>query len=116
LNIADLKKEFIAELVDDFHNSLGRCLSLVLKGVRTPFTSLKLIPPAIENIRNVGRAVHVESLERVVEDFKKDIGEWRHLSQYDLAPLIKEELDRLCAQMQQTYIEETSKVEAVSMN
>ena len=39
----DLEEEFIAELIDNFYNSLRRWLSLVLKGARTLFGTLKSI-------------------------------------------------------------------------
>jgi len=39
LGIVDLEEELIMELIDNFYNSLRRCLLLVLKGMKTPFRS-----------------------------------------------------------------------------
>jgi len=50
----NLEEEFIAELIDNFYNSLGWC-SLVLKGLKTPFESLKSkLIYTIESIKAVG--------------------------------------------------------------
>jgi len=49
-----------------------------------------------------------------VEHFKKNIGEWRRLSQADLTPLVEEEPPHLYAQMHQIHEEMISKIEAVA--
>ena len=104
--VTNLEEEFIMELVDSFY-SLKQCLSIVLKGVRTSFESLKTIHNrAIKNIKDIGRAGQVRPLEQLVENFE-DVSEWCRLSQSDLAPLVEEELDCLSVQMQQTYAEAT---------
>ena len=50
----------------------------------------------------------------MVEDLEKDVGEWHHLSQSDLAPLIEEEFDRLSEHVKQTFIEMIREAEVVS--
>ena len=66
-----------------------------------PFESLKsMLIYVIESIKAVGEPQRVKSLVQLVENFEKDIGEWRRQSQADLAPLIEEELASLSVQMQ----------------
>jgi len=86
---------------------------MVLKGMRASFESLKTIHNrAIKNIKDIGGTGQVGPLEQLVENFEEDVTEWYCLSQSDLAPLVEEELNCLSVQMQQTYEEATSKVEA----
>ena len=52
----DLEEELIAELIDNFYNSLRWYLFLVLKDIKTPFESLKsILIHAIESVRAIGR-------------------------------------------------------------
>ena len=49
-----------------------------------------------------------------MEKFKKDVGEWRQLSNLELNPSIDEELERLIAQMQKAHLEAQEVAKAVS--
>ena len=71
---------------------------------------------AIQSIKAVGGPQLVSSLEQLVEHFKKNIGEWRRLSQADLTPLVEEEPPHLYAQMHQIHEEMISKIEAVAQD
>ena len=109
--VIEVEKEFLAKLVDSFFKSLSRCL----KGSTTPFESLKVVlSRAIENIRDLRGADQATSLKLMVEELEKDMGEWRHLNDSDLTPLVEEEVKRLSEQMQKTYVEAQGEVEAVS--
>ena len=91
---------FMAELVDSFYKSLSRCLSLVLKGSTPLFGSLKVVLSwAIKNIKDLWGADQATSLELMVEDFEKDVNEWRRLNDSYLSPSIEEELKRLSEQI-----------------
>jgi len=53
--VIDLKKEFMAEMIDTFYKSLKQCISLVLKGSTIPFKFLKVVlTQNIETIRDFG--------------------------------------------------------------
>ena len=55
--------------------------SLVLKGSTIPFRSLKVIlSRAIKNIRGLKGADQAVSLELMVENLERDVGEWRRLN------------------------------------
>ena len=70
----------------------------------------------IESIKAVGGPQRVKSLEKLVENFEKNTGEWRHLSHDDLASLIKKELACLSTKMQQIHEKTTSKIEVVAQD
>jgi len=73
----------------------------VLKGSTSPFEFLKVIlTQNIETIRDLGRADQAASLKLIVEDLKKDVGEWRRLNSTDLTPFVEEEVKRLSEHMQ----------------
>jgi len=54
----------------------------------------------IESFRDFKGDDQATSLELLVENFERDVGEWRHLSSSDLTPLVDEELKHLMAQKQ----------------
>ena len=96
--VIEAEKEFVTEMVDNFYKSLKRFFALILKGSTTSFAALKVVLSrnikSIQDFRGDGQAI---SLELLVENFERDVGEWRHLSISDLTPLIDEELKRLAA-------------------
>jgi len=95
------------ELIDIFYSSLRRSL-VGAQGMRTSFESLKAtITRAIENIKDIGGSGKLD-LWRDWSRALKRTGKWHCLSQSNHAPLVKEELDRLSTQMQQTHVEATS--------
>ena len=51
----------------------------------------------IESIQDFGGDNQAAFLELLVENFKRDVGEWRRLSSLDLTLLVDEELKRLTA-------------------
>jgi len=72
-----------------------------LKGSTSPFEFLKVVlTQNIETIRDFGGTDEAASLERIVENFKKDMGQWCHPNSSDLTPLVKEEVKRLSDYMQ----------------
>jgi len=96
--VIEAEKEFVAEMVDNFYKSLKRFFALILKGSTTSFAALKVVLSRnIKSIQDFGGDGQAISLELLVENFERDVGEWRHLSSSDLTPLIDEELKRLTA-------------------
>ena len=99
----DFEKELIAELVDNFYKSSRRCLSLILKNLKTPFESLKLIlSQAIERIVTLEEPPRSLSWSRWLV---RDVDKRHRLNQVDLTLLIEEELNRLTEKVQKTYLE-----------
>jgi len=81
----------MTEMIDTFYKSLKRCISLVLKGSTTPFEFLKVVLIRnIETIRDFGGTDQAASLELIVEDLEKDVGQWRHLNSSNLTPFVEE--------------------------
>ena len=77
----------------------------MLKGSTSPFEFLKVIlTQNIETIRDLGRSNQAASLKLIVEDLKKDVGEWRRLNSTDLTPFVEEEVKHLSDHMQKTYV------------
>ena len=99
--VKEVEKEFVAEMIDTFYKSLERCISLVLKGLTSPFEFLMVVLTRyIKTIRDFGGTYQAASLELTVEDLKKDVGEWHHLNSLNLTPIVKEEVKRLSKHMQ----------------
>jgi len=95
----EVEKEFVVEMIDTFYKGLKRCISLLLKGSTSPFEFLKVVLTRnIETIRDFGGTNQAASLELIVEDFEKDVGEWRRLNSSNLTLFIEEELQCLSEQ------------------
>jgi len=78
----------------------------VLKDSTSRFEFLKVIlTQNIETIRNFEGSNQAASLELIVEDLEKDMGEWCRLNSSDLTLLIEEEVKRLSDHMHKTYTE-----------
>ena len=65
----------------------------------------------METIRDFGGTGQATSLELIVEDLEKDVGEWRHLNSLDLTPFVEEEVKRLSEHMQNTYAKTQKELE-----
>jgi len=86
-----------------------------LEGLDHSIGSLKVVLFwAIENIRNLWGVDQAASLELMVENLEKDVGEWRRLNDSDLTPSVEEELKRLSEQIQKSYVETQGEAEVVS--
>ena len=88
---------------------------LGFEGFASPFEFLKVVLcQNVETIRDFGGTDEVSSLERIVKDFEKYLGEWCRLNSSDLTPFVEEELRHLSECMQKTYAEMQREVEAAS--
>jgi len=102
----DFKDEFVEELVDSFYKSLRRCLPTILKSTQTSFASWRpILSRAIKSIRDVGGVTKAASLEELINNLEKYIGEWSSLNQLDLTPLVEDESERLSEQIKKKYLE-----------
>jgi archaellum component FlaC len=116
-SLSDLEEELVQGFIRNFHNSLQQCISLILKGLRTPFNSLKtILARSVDNIRDVGGDERAKIFEQTVVGFEKDINVWRELTQADLSPLIAEEVNRLVSKMQEARNEAQSRVVELSQS
>ena len=68
----------------------------------------------IESIRDFRGDEQAAALELLVEEFERDVREWRRLSISDLTPLVDEELKHHTTQMQKARMEIQEAAEAVS--
>jgi len=67
----------------------------------SPFKFLKVVLTRnIETIRDFGGTNQAVSLEQIVKDLEKDIGEWCRLNSSDLSSVVEEEAKRLFYHMQ----------------
>ena len=88
---------------------------MIFKSTRTFFISWRLIfSRAIKSIRDIRGITEAGSLEELITNLEKDIGEWSNLRQLDLTPLVEIKLERLAEQMQKNYLETSREVEALS--
>ena len=99
----------MAFLIGNFLRSLEVCLNMVFQGASTSTDSLKMMLFLhICSIKAISDVDRVKPLEQLVEDFGKDVDQWRHLRHADLSSQIEEEFVRLTAQNLKAR-EETSK-------
>ena len=68
----------------------------------------------IETIKDFGGTNEASSLEQIVADFEKDVGEWRHRNSSNLTPFVEEKLRHLSEHMQKTYAETQREVKTAS--
>lgn len=65
---SDLAKELLQEFINNFHSNLQKCISFLLKSIKTPFTPLKImLVRSMDNIRDVGRVEQAKALEQLTE-------------------------------------------------
>ena len=76
--VAEVENDYIGDLVDSFYKGLRRTIDLVLKGSNMPFSKLKVVlSRGIESIRDFEGYHQATALELLVDEFKKDVEEWR---------------------------------------
>ena len=103
--VIEVEKQFVAEMIDTFYKSLKWCISLVLKGLTSPFKFLKVVlTQNIETIRDFGGTDQTASLELIVVDLEKDMGMWHRLNSSDLTPNFEEDVKGLFDHIQKTYV------------
>ena len=96
---------------------MKRSIALILKGSTTSFAALKVVLSCnIESIRDFIGDDQAASLELLVENFERDVSEWRCLCSSDLTPLVDEELKHLITQMQKARLETQEVAEVVSLD
>ena len=72
----------------------------MLKILTCPFEFLNVVlTQNIETIRDFGRSDQDASLEMIVKNLEKDVGEWHCLNSSDLSLLVEEEIKRLSDHM-----------------
>jgi len=87
----------------------------MLKGLTTYFEFLKVVlTQNIETIRDFEGTDQAASLELIVEDLEKDVGEWCHLNSSDLSLLVEKEVKHLSDHMHKTYTEAQQALKAES--
>ena len=110
----DSQDEFIGKLVKHLYKSLKCCLPIIFKNTCTYFASWRVIfSQAIENIWDVRGVAKAESLEEMVNNLERNIGEWNNLRQLDLTPLVEAEQEYLEKQMKMNYLETSQEIEAL---
>ena len=111
--VAEVENDYIGDLVDSFYKGLGRTIDLVLKGSNMPFSKLKVVlSRGIESIRDFEGYHQATALELLVDEFEKDVEEWRRLRCLDLESLVDERFARLVAQKHEARLaaQEAAKV------
>ena len=89
--VTEAENEFVAELVDSFYKSLKRSIALILKGSTTSFSALKVVlSRSIESIRYFGGDNQAAALGLLVDQFERDVEEWRRISRSDLESSVNE--------------------------
>ena len=105
----------MAELVDSFYKGLKRFIALILKGSTTSFSALKVVlSRSIVSIRDFGGDNQAAALELLVDQFERDVEEWRRLSRSDLESSVDEQLAHLVAQMHKAHLAAQEAAKAIS--
>jgi len=82
--VAEVENDFIGDIIDSFYKGLGRSIDLVLKGSTMSFSTLKVVlSHIIESIRDFEGYNQAAALEILVDQFERDVEEWRRLSRSD---------------------------------
>jgi chromosome segregation ATPase len=101
----DLEEGLVQSFIQNFYNSFQQCVSLMLKGSRIPFSSLKVaLTRSVDNIRDVGGNERAEVFEQMISDFETDVKALQELTQASPSSLIEEEINRLMSKMQEDRI------------
>ena len=115
-DFSDLEEELVQSYIRNFHDNIRTSLSLIMKGLRTPFSSLKMtLTRSVDNIRDIGGSDRAAPFDQMILDFERDVQLWKEAVQTDLSPLITIEIERLEIERQreqenvQSLIDETSK-------
>jgi exonuclease VII small subunit len=115
-DFSDLEEELVQSYIRNFHDNIRTSLSLIMKGLRTPFSSLKMtLTRSVDNIRDIGGNDRAAPFDQMILDFERDVQSWKEAVQADLSPLITIEIERLEMERQreqenvQSIIDETSK-------
>ena len=113
--VAEVENDFIGDIVDCFYKGLERSIELVLKGSTMSFSTLKVVLSRnIESIRDLEGYHQAAALELLVDQFERDVEEWRCLSCSDLESSIDERFARLVAQQHEARLAAQEAVEAIS--
>jgi chromosome segregation ATPase len=100
-DFSDLEEELVQSYIKNFHDNIRTSLSLIMKGPRTPFNSLKMtLTRSVDNIRDIGGSERAAPFDQIVLDFERDVQSWKEAAQADLSPLITAEIERLEAERQ----------------
>ena len=92
----DLEEELVQSYIRNFYDNICTSLSLIMKGLKTPFNSLKMtLTRSVDNIRDIGGPERAAPFDQIILDFEKDINSWREATQVDVSSLITAELERL---------------------
>jgi len=103
--VVEVEQEFVAEIVDSFYKRLKRSVALVLKGLTTSFSAMKVVLSRnIESIRDFRGDDQAAALELLVERLERDVDEWHRLSNSDLGFAVNAQLERLVVQMREAHL------------
>ena len=103
--VVEAENKFVAELVDSFYKGLKRSIALVLKGLTTSFSALKVVlSRGIDSIRDFGGDDQAATLELLVDRLQRDVDEWRRLSHSDLESSVNDQLAHLTAQIHKAHL------------
>ena len=98
-DFSDLEEELVQSYIKKFHDNIRTSLSLIMKGLRTPFNSLKMtLTRSVDNIRDIRGSERAAPFDQIVLDFERDVQSWKEAAQADLSPLITAEIERLEAE------------------
>ena len=113
--VAEVENDFIGDIVDSFYKGLGRSIDLVLKGSTMSFSTLKVVlSRSIASIRDFEGYHQATALELLVDQFERDVEEWRRLSRSDLESSVSEQLAHLVAQMHEARLAAQEVAKAIS--
>ena len=80
-----------------------------------PFSTLKVVlSRSIENIRDFKGDNQAAALELLVDQFERDVEEWRRLGRSDLGSSVDEQLAHLVAQMHEARLAAQEAAKAIS--
>ena len=79
------------------------------------FSTLKVVlSQSIESIRDFGGYNQAAALELLVDQFERDVEEWRRLSRSDLESSVNEQLAHLVVQMHEAHLTAQEAAKAIS--
>ena len=79
------------------------------------FSTLKVVlSRSIESIRDFGGDNQAAALELLVDQFERDVEEWRRLGRSDLESSVDEKLAHLVAQMREAHLATQEAAKAIS--
>jgi hypothetical protein len=95
-DLFDLEEDLLQGFIRNFHDNIQRCVSLMTKGWKTPFSSMKIIlTRSVDNIRDIGGDERAAPFDQIISDFERDVNLWKENPQVDISSFIAAEMEHL---------------------